>query len=116
MPKQRRSAAAAAHAEAAPHRQRRPHCCRTHWSAGPFSGQPAVDAVKQCGCWDCASLAMADTVLGLAELFGWGGCGLSHTLAGHGSARSVLDCLVAAEEELLRRRPWHTHQARPGRL
>jgi hypothetical protein len=107
-------------AAARTHRQRPPECCRSHWAA---AGRrlPAVsdqlsasqtNALLYAGCWDCQTLELAETVVGLAELYGWGSCGVTALSESHGQTRSVLDCLIAAEEQLLRRRVWHTRAGR----
>ena len=85
------------------HPQKPPHCCQTHAAASAIQGAP---------CWDCQTLDLAETVSGLAQLLGWGSCGVTALAESHGTTASVLDCLIAAEELLLERHCWHTRQGR----
>ncbi len=78
-----------------PHPQKPPDCCRTHAACSSRQGSP---------CWSCSTLAAADTVLGLAVLHGYG----QRTFGDQpGPVPSVLECLLAAEEEIFRRRIMH---------
>jgi len=75
------------------HPQRPPYCCYTHLSAGP-NGR----------CWDCHTIDMADTVLGLAALKQDPTCWPGHRPK---PPRTVLDALIEALDEI-DQRPIHT--------
>ncbi len=51
-------------------------------------------------CWDCSTLELADSLLGVAILMGWRSWRAVDGPLGRSHGDSVLDCLIAAEDEM----------------